>query len=361
LARFGAEVILVSDPRPASDPRVLVQFGLLAHRGKKTILADLKSTGGKEILVRLAKWADIIIFNGTETQKAPLGLEFAHLQSLNPNLICCLLEAYGGPRVGPRSDHVAYDDVLQASLGIMARFGEPGQPTEHAHIGVIDVVAGWGGAFACACALFRRKRYGIGGVCATSLAAAGQYLQIPFAYDHPDRVFDEPSGKTRKAHSLHGCFECSDGWLFVAATSADAKPCVIEAAQAHLAAAGIESLEYFCRLKTRVAARDALKKVNVSAAPVGNLVERRDNGDNLKASSSFRFDEFLDHPCGLRLVHPAQCAVRAEAPQKALGTSRKLGIDTRAVLEEMGLGQQIEHWLSEGHIAESVADIFIPE
>jgi len=357
LARFGAEVIQLTDSNTAFDPRVPVHFGLLAHRCKRSVLADLKAEGGKELLARLVKWAEVVVFNGTTQQLAPLGLDYSSLRSLNPNVIFCLLDAWSGPHPGPWSERVGYDDIVQAATGIMVRFGEPGQPTEHAHIGTIDVMCGWGGAFGCVCALLRRKRRGMGGFCRTSLASAGQHLQIPFAYDHPSRTFDETCGKVRGAHALHGCIKCTDGWLFVAATAADAKPCEIGLQKQRLATFGISCLEDFCREKTRTEACEALHKAKISAAPLSSLAERREKMN----SSTFIFEEFPDHPSGMKVVHPAQCAVRSNAPQHPLGTSRKPGIDTRAIVEEFGLGEHFDRWLAAGHIAEKLSENFFPD
>jgi len=43
-----------------------------------------------------------------------------------------------------------------------------------------------------------------------------------------------------------------------------------------------------------------------------------------------------------------------------LGTSRKLGADTREVIEEFGLGQYLEEWLVGGVVSESIAAEFLP-
>jgi len=357
LARFGADVIRIDHPKPLYDPRITVQFGLLSNRSKRTVLADLKKEGGQILLARLIKWADVIVFNGTKQQLTPLGIDPQSVRRLNPRAILCLLDAFGGPREGPWSERIGYDDILQASLGIMHRFGEPGMPTEHAHIGTIDVVCGWGGAFACVCALLKRTRFGIGSFCRTSLAAAGQYLQVPFMHDFPGRIFDEPKGKVRGAHALHTCIECSDGWLFVAATGASAKPVEIAEALEKLRIAGISDLHEFCTCRTKSDVLAKLQAEGIPAAPLSSLEAWRLSE---KKVSSFGFEHHPNHPCGLYLVHPKPCAIRALTPQRSLGTSRKLGADTREVIEEFGLGQYLEEWLVGGVVSESIAAEFLP-
>ena len=45
LARFGADVIKLDPAQPKYDPRVSVIFGLPASRGKRSVMADVKSPG----------------------------------------------------------------------------------------------------------------------------------------------------------------------------------------------------------------------------------------------------------------------------------------------------------------------------
>ena len=143
---------------------------------------------------------------------------------MNPRVILYHLDAFGGPRIGPRSDYPRCDDLVQASTGIMARFGGSlATVEEHAHVGTIDVLAGLCGAFATSLALWRREQTGRGEVARASLAAAGQWLQVRFMYDfHGRPEFNEPSGRDAKGEgSLYRCYRAADGWLFFAARETD--------------------------------------------------------------------------------------------------------------------------------------------
>ena len=120
-------------------------------------------------------------------------------------------------------------------------------PEEHAHVGTIDVVAGFAGAFACGLALFeadnrRLARCSSSGlqreliVAKTSLAASGNFLVFPFV--GPESEENNASAEGNKSHhsgnqqrqsargpnalgehALHRIYECSDGrYIFLAAT-----------------------------------------------------------------------------------------------------------------------------------------------
>jgi crotonobetainyl-CoA:carnitine CoA-transferase CaiB-like acyl-CoA transferase len=107
----------------------------------------------------------------------------ASLKQMNPNVILSLFTAFGGPGWGPKSDHIGYDDLVQAHTGIMARFGGGlRSPEEHAHLGTIDVVSGFSGALAVCYALLKRRRTGQCDRACSSLAANGQLIQTQYVF-----------------------------------------------------------------------------------------------------------------------------------------------------------------------------------
>jgi len=147
LARFGAKITLVQPVAPSVDPWNAIVFGLQAQRGKQSILLNLRDPLGQDALWQLAAKADLITMNGTDEQREALGLTEERLAEINPKLILVQLDAFGGPRRGPKADHLGYDDLAQAATGVMTRFGGgPDTPEEHAHFGTIDVLTGY-----CAC------------------------------------------------------------------------------------------------------------------------------------------------------------------------------------------------------------------
>jgi crotonobetainyl-CoA:carnitine CoA-transferase CaiB-like acyl-CoA transferase len=194
LARFGAEVTQINTIEPAMDPWNGVIFGAHANRGKESILLDIKSPGinspgGREAFDRLLAKADIVTCNATDAQRDRLGLNPDVLAKTHPRLILVQLDAWGGPARGPKSDHLGYDDLVQAATGVMARFGGGLEtPEEHAHLGTIDVLTGFCACVALGAALVRREATGKGGLARTSLAAAGNLIQAPFMYDFTGRT-----------------------------------------------------------------------------------------------------------------------------------------------------------------------------
>lgn len=176
LARFGAAVILVQPVEPSVDPCNAVVFGLQAHRGKHSILLNLRDRDGKAAFWRLVGETDVITLNGSDQQRIALGLIEQALEAI-PRLILVQLDAFCGPKRGPKSDHLGYDDLAQAATGVMTRFGGDAiTPEEHAHFGTIDVLTGYCACVALGAARERLRQTGRGGIARTSLAAAGELI-----------------------------------------------------------------------------------------------------------------------------------------------------------------------------------------
>lgn len=251
LARLGAEVDKVDPVTPTYSPDTTVLYGLAANAGKRSTLLDVTDDvhGGRAAFEALVRRSDVLVSNATAASLARLRCAPAELCALQPELVLCRFDAWGGPRegAGARSTHLGYDDNVQAALGIMERFGGGlGRVEEHAHIGTVDVIAGVGGALAAVAALYhveRRRRLrphaagsdaaGASGrdgggliVARASLASLGQLVQYPFCCGVPSRLAAEaqvaPSAlgpECRGEHALLRCYQAADGeWLLLHAS-----------------------------------------------------------------------------------------------------------------------------------------------
>ena len=209
LARYGADVIKVDPTKPTYDALVTVYMGIPINAGKRSMLVDIKSMKGKEILHRLVQWADVVIVNQVASQLRSLGVDEASLKNINPHVILTHFDAFGGPYHGPRSNSVGYDDILQASTGIMSRFGGSlATPAEHAHLGTVDVVSGFSGCLATCLSIFKRLQTGVSDVARTSLAANAQHIQTPFMY-HFDGIDSSVEAKEPRGPTATG-----ESWLY---------------------------------------------------------------------------------------------------------------------------------------------------
>ena len=154
LARFGAEVIKLQSVVPTYDPLIGTLFGFQSDMGKKSGLIDINQPQGREALERLVRSVDMVVINAPERQMIGLGLDHDSLQKINPGVLFCRLDCFGGPIAGPKTNYIGYDDIIQANSGIMSRFGGVETPEEHAHLGTLDVNCGFAGGVGMAMALY---------------------------------------------------------------------------------------------------------------------------------------------------------------------------------------------------------------
>ena len=373
LVRFGADVMALGPVQSTMDPWNTVIYGLQVNQGKRSVLVDITVPKGREILDALLREVDIVTYNGPDRQLVKLGLDPDRLREINPDLILCKLDCYGGTRIGPRSHHPGYDDTTQASTGIMSRFGGPETPEEHAHMGTIDVLGGIAGAFGVAIALLQRKRGGSRRFVKTSLAAVGQLLQCPFMYDHIDRVaFSEPSGRGILGDGpFYRCYKASDGWLFLAIPEA----CVE-------ALGGINGLEDIATLQPDIQT-ERMAKVIASkprsawqadvaahggcAIALGSLQElrvryERDIAEEITASQTFQFVRDSSHPCDRTVTLVDWSGIRPNTLPIQHGTpAPKYGANTRSVLTELGYqSMEIEQLLGAEIVSESWSKDYMP-
>ena len=124
--------------RIADDDRR--SYFIAPNVGKEAIALNLKDARGREALHRLIRTLDVDVFccNTVPSRYASLGIDYATLAAVKPDLIWAGISA-----MGPRFPEApGYDPVIQAMCGYMEVTGEPkGAPTVMG-LPVIDLKAG---------------------------------------------------------------------------------------------------------------------------------------------------------------------------------------------------------------------------
>ena len=167
LAHLGAEVIKVEVPRTGDLARQLgadpdlnkagmgVSF-LAQNAGKKSVTANLKSDAGKEVLRRLVDTADVLVENYRPGVMDRLGVGYAALKEINPELIYCAITGFG--QTGPWTHRPAYDQIVQGASGVMAITGDADSAPLRVGYPVADTVGGLTAAMAICAALNAPQR-----------------------------------------------------------------------------------------------------------------------------------------------------------------------------------------------------------
>lgn len=376
LARFGAEVIKLDPATPLYDSWNTVIYGLSQMRGKQSILADITSRHGRQVFQDLVKSVDVIVWNAPDNQIKKMGLDADSLRKINPDAIFCKLDCFSGVRRGARTDYIGYDDLVQAATGIMLRFGGAmDRPEEHAHVGTIDVMCGFGGALSIAAALYQKHRFGRIGRGRTSLTANSGLLQVPFAFDYKGRsLFDEPTGPEANGYdALTRFYSTASGhYLLLSAYEADLP--------LFRSVEGLEDLpdlpeeERTAYLAAAFQARpgpewvDRLREADIGVAICENLEalqalnSHEADGTPGTENGSYSFSTYPDHPSGHEVTQLDPYAVRTtNSKVNALTPSEKFGASTRSVLASLGYADNaIEAMLSSGDLSESWSKEYLP-
>ena len=221
LADMGAEVIKV-EPAPDGDPtRRLGGFaaGFFAalNRNKKSIAIDLKQPGGRDVLHRLARTADIVLENYAPGTMDRLGCGYDDLSKINPRLIYLALKGY---LKGPYEHRPALDEVVQFQSGLAYMTGPPGQPLR-AGASIIDILGAAFGVNAAQAALHERATTGKGQRVSGSLFESAAFLMgIPMAGIAATGKEPPPMPARHGAWGIYDVFKTAgDGALFIGVTS----------------------------------------------------------------------------------------------------------------------------------------------
>ena len=161
-AEFGAEVIKIEQPG-SGDPlrswRKLHQgtslWWYLQSRNKKSIAIDLKSPDGRDVALRLAAQADVVIENFKPGSLEKLGLGWDVLSTLNPDLTLVRISGYG--QTGPYRDRSGFGAIGEAMGGLRFTTGDPDSPPARVGISIGDSLASLHGVIGALMSLLRVK------------------------------------------------------------------------------------------------------------------------------------------------------------------------------------------------------------
>lgn len=170
LGDFGADIVKVErlgagDLSRSTDPFITEPGGQSAYfmalnRNKRSLAIDLSRSEGREVVLDLAREADVLVHNFRPGVVDRLGLDYASLQPINPRLIYASGSGFGpgGPLV-----HKAGQDLLAQSMsGLASRnAGDDGQP-QLFPTALGDFTAGMILAQGVLLALYQRERTGKG-------------------------------------------------------------------------------------------------------------------------------------------------------------------------------------------------------
>jgi crotonobetainyl-CoA:carnitine CoA-transferase CaiB-like acyl-CoA transferase len=354
LGDFGADVIKIERPGAGDLSRVHMKHASgesaifwSLNRNKRSVAVDMRAPLGREVILRLARKADVLVHNFRPGVMERLGFGAAELRVINPRLIYAFGSGYGP--TGPYRDKGGQDVLAQAMSGIASRRAEPDAPPEPSATPIADFTAGMLLVQAILLALLARARTGEGQVVHVSLLDGMLAMQLQEAaawLNLGERL-------NWGAFPLSGTFATRDGHLVMVGAfkpnplqeicrglgiedlSADPRYATHDAQVAHR-----DDLQACWRhefgTRTTKEVVDALEAVDILCAPVNSI-------ETALADPQVASNEMV-----VEMHHPAVGAIKAVGiPVKLEGTPGsvrrappRLGEHTREVLAELGFSEK---------------------
>ncbi|MFL5822715.1 MAG: CaiB/BaiF CoA transferase family protein [Solirubrobacteraceae bacterium] len=230
MADFGAEVIKVEDTAlgdyvrwsppyyEGADDSAKGALFLALNRGKRSIRIDLKNDRGKEVLLRLAREADVLLESFRPGVLDRLGVGWEALRAENERLIYCAITGYG--QDGPNRLRSGHDMNYLGLNGLLGLTGEPDGPPVQSAGQIADL--GGGGLMALVgvlVALHERERSGRGQFVDSSMFDGSLSWLAMVAADMFATGHAPQRGRLNLAGgiSCYRPYRCSDGYVTLGA------------------------------------------------------------------------------------------------------------------------------------------------
>lgn len=186
------------------------------NSSKLSVAVDMRSAEGKDLVLRLAGWADVLAENFRPGVMDRWGLGYEHVHQLNPRLIYLSSSLYGAD--GPWSALAGFGAQGAAAAGIHGLTGWPDRPPAMPKGAYTDSTSPRYAMSALAAALIWRERTGRGQWIELSQAEttveilAAQLLEYQLTGTAPER-----SGNAAPGRRLHAVLPCAgdDAWIAV--------------------------------------------------------------------------------------------------------------------------------------------------
>jgi crotonobetainyl-CoA:carnitine CoA-transferase CaiB-like acyl-CoA transferase len=224
LAEAGAEVIKIEQPGAGDYARTLFSDGEspvfeATNRGKKSVVLDLKSDGGRAAFLALVETADVLIESFRPGVMARLGFSYEQLKTRNPWLIYAAITGYG--QDGPHRDLAGHDINYLAIAGVLDLIGVKDGPPCVPGVQIADIAGGsMQAVMSVLMALVARSRTGEGQFIDVSMTGgSARLLAVPLAQYRANRMpVSRGDGVLGGGHACYNVYRCRDArWVAIGA------------------------------------------------------------------------------------------------------------------------------------------------
>ncbi len=320
------------------------------NRNKRSVVLDLKTAEGVELLKRLAATADVFIQNFRPGVVERLGVGEADIRAVKPDIVYVSISGFG--EKGPFASKPTYDPIVQAISGLTTvQAGSDEERPRLVRTILPDKVTALTAAQAVSAALLHRAATGEGQHVRVSMLDS--VVGFLWNSDMGSQTFvDAPTSIQRAASFIDLIYETADGFMSVSLMTdrqwlgfcevsgredlANDPRFATGALRDENIDARLEQVQAELRKRTTAEWTAAFDAASVPSAPV---LTRSEMVRHPQVAANGTLVEY-DHPLAGRL-RQARPAIRFEgSPSGIRRGGSPLGADTREVLAEIGLGEE---------------------
>jgi crotonobetainyl-CoA:carnitine CoA-transferase CaiB-like acyl-CoA transferase len=234
LADLGATVIKVEKPGSGDDTRAWgppylrdarghetseAAYYLGCNRGKLSVAIDFTRPQGRDLVLSLARQADVLVENYKVGGLAKYALDYASVAKVNSRLVYASITGFG--QDGPYAERAGYDFIIQGMSGFMSVTGErddqPGGGPQKAGIAITDIMTGMYAVVAIQAALAARDRTGTGQHVDLALLDSAVAMMAVMNMNYlTTGVAPRRAGNAHQNIVPYQVFACADGHLILA-------------------------------------------------------------------------------------------------------------------------------------------------
>ena len=357
LGDLGADVIKVEPPEgdttrqlgPLKNPG-MGAFYLAVNRNKRSIVLDLKQPAARDVLLRLARDANVLLHNYRPQAARRLGMSYEAFRAVNPSIV--YVGTYGFRAGGPYGDKPAYDDIIQAASGLASlQASIVGEPRYVPTI-VADKSSSMTVLAAVLAALYHQARTGEGQeVEVPMFESMAAWVMVEHLYGETFKPALDTIGYKRILNPNRRPFKTKDGYLAIL-------PYTDQNWRDFFTLTGRRDLLEDPRFKTL---GTRLRHIEILYGEVGAVAVTRTNAEwladldrlNIPAMSvnslesllhdphleAVGFWQTVDHPTEGRMRLPGLPASYGKTPGAIRRLPPRLGEHSAEVLREIGLGE----------------------
>lgn len=351
LADMGAEVIRVDRITGESSFRAID----VLTRGRRSIAIDLKSSDGREVILRLCEQADAIFegFRPGVTERLGIGPE--DCMARNSRLVYGRMTGWG--QDGPMAQAAGHDINYIALAGALHGIGRKGERP----VPPLNLVGDFGGggmllAFGLVCAMLETQKSGKGQVVDAAMVDGAATLMAMFFTMKASGMYSDERGTNLLDGGAHfyDSYETSDGKyislgsiepqfyaLLVEKAGLDKEDFSNQMDQGKWSELKTDLIELF-KTKTRDEWCEIMEGTDICFAPVLSLSEVADHPHN-KARATFAELEGM--------LQPTPAPRYSRSTVSLTHASRMAGEDSRVVLAQVGYDEKrIDQLIEDGVI-----------